>query len=324
MRGVFLDLQSVDSGDLDLTGLQQSLAQWTLRAETAPAQVGERIAGFEVVVSNKVVLDAATIAAAPDLKLICVAATGTNNIDLEAARRHGVTVSNVVGYATPAVVQHVFALLLALSTRLLEYDRWVRAGHWQRHNQFCSLDYPVRELQGKTMGIVGFGELGRAVAAVARAFGMQVQVAQRPGAAAAGSGPASDRVPLHTLLPQVDVLSLHCPLTEQTRNLIGARELASMKPDAVLINTARGGIVDEAALAEALHAGRLGGAGVDVLVQEPPRNGSPLLDDPTIPNLIVTPHTAWASREARQRMLDEVAHNVRAFVEGSPRNLVGA
>lgn len=319
MRGVFLDLESVDAGDLELAQLERALADWTFHAETPAQQVADRIDGFEVVVSNKVVLSAEAITNAQALRCICVAATGTNNVDLAAARHRGITVSNVVGYATPAVVQHVFSLLLALSTRLLDYDRWVQDGNWQRHGQFCSLDFPIRELRGKVMGIVGYGELGRSVAAVAQAFGMEVRVAQRPGA----QSPSPGRVPLHTLLAQVDVLSLHCPLTPDTRNLIGAAELALMKPDAVLINTARGGIVDEAALAEALRRGRLGGAGVDVLAQEPPRDGSALLATPPIPNLIVTPHTAWASREARQRMIDEVARNVRAFVEGRPRNVVG-
>lgn len=319
MRAVFLDLASVDTGDLNLNSLRK-LADWTWHTETARHQVAERIRGFEVVITNKVVLDAATIVDAQALRCICVAATGTNNIDLAAAQQHGVVVSNVVGYATPAVVQHVFAMLLALSTRLPEYQTWVQAGRWQHHSQFCSLDFPIRELAGKVMGVVGYGELGQAVAAVARAFGMTVRIAQRPGATAATGG----RVPLADLLGEVDVLSLHCPLTPQTRNLIGPAELRLMKPDAVLINTARGGIVDEAALAHALRHGRLGGAGIDVLAQEPPRDGSPLLEQPPIPNLIVTPHTAWASREARQRMIDEVAGNVRAYQEGKPRNIVTA
>lgn len=318
MQGVFLDLESVDTGDLDLGPLQLALPDWSFHAATAAHQVAERIRGFEVVVSNKVVLDADTIAGAEALRFIAVAATGTNNIDLAAARKRGITVSNVVGYGTPAVVQHVFSLLLALSTRLLDYDQWVRAGKWQQHSQFCSLDFPIRELDGKVMGIVGYGELGQAVARVAQAFGMRVLVAQRPGT----TKPAADRVPLAELLPQVDVLSLHCPLTPQTRNLIGAPELAQMKNDAVLINTARGGIVDEVALADALRRGELGGAGFDVLTKEPPRDGNPLLAEPAVPNLIVTPHTAWASRESRQRMIEEVAHNVRAFREGSPRNVV--
>ncbi len=318
MRGVFLDLESVSTGDLLLASLESALPDWNFHPATDARQVASRIEGCDVVVSNKVVLDADTILGAGALRFICVAATGTNNIDLKAARQRNVTVSNVVGYATPAVVQHVFGLLLALSTRLIDYDHWIHEGNWQRSEQFCSLAFPIRELSGKVMGIVGYGELGRAVAHVAQAFGMQVLVAQRPGSDA----PAANRVPLEALLPQVDVLSLHCPLTAETRNLIGARELAMMKADAVLINTARGGIVEEAALADALRRGRLGGAGIDVLSREPPRDGNPLLQEPPLPNLIVTPHTAWASCESRQRMIEEVAANVRAFITGRPRNVV--
>jgi len=317
VKGVFLDVASVDTGDLDLEGLRQSLDEWAFHPETAAEQVGERIAGHAVVVTNKTMLDRETIAGADALKLICVAATGTNNVDLEAAHARGVVVCNVVRYSTPSVVQHVFALTLALYTRLFEYDRWVREANWQRSSLFCSLDFSVRELAGKTLGVVGYGELGQGVARIAQAFGMQVLIAERPGAATVRPG----RLALADLLPQVDVLTLHCPLTDETRGLIGAAELAAMKPDAIVINTARGGIVDESALADALCRGALGGAGMDVLSVEPPRDGNPLLD-PDIPNLIVTPHTAWASRESRQRLVQELAENIRAYRAGSPRNVV--
>jgi len=315
-RGVFLDRDSVDRGDLDLSGLQASLPEWRLHGASTHDQVAARIATAAVVVSNKVLLDQAALRHAPGLKLICIAATGTNNVDLDAARALGMTVCNVRAYATPSVVQHVFGLLLALSMRLLDYRRLVRQGGWQTSSQFCRMDFPIRELAGKTLGIVGLGELGRAVAQAATAFGMEVLVAQRPG-----GPPQPGRVALDDLLGRVDVLSLHCPLTPETHGLIGARELALMKPDAVLINAARGGIVDERALAEALRAGRLGGAGVDVLSEEPPVHGNPLLAD-DIPNLIVTPHVAWASRESRQRLVDQLAANVRAFLDGTPRNVV--
>jgi len=315
-RGVFLDRDSVDRGDLDLSGLQASLPEWRLHDASSYDQVAARIAAAMVVVSNKVLLDEAALHRAPGLKLICVAATGTNNVDLDAARALGITVCNVRAYATPSVVQHVFGLLLALSTRLLDYRRLVQHGGWQTSTQFCRLDFPIRELTGKTLGIVGLGELGRAVAQTAAAFGMEVLVAQRPG------GPSQPgRVALDDLLRRVDALSLHCPLTPETHGLIGARELALMKPDAVLINAARGGIVDEEALAEALRAGRLGGAGVDVLSEEPPTHGNALLAD-DIPNLIVTPHVAWASRESRQRLIDQLVTNVRAFLDGTPRNVL--
>ena len=203
-------------------------------------------------------------------------------------------------------------------TQLSAYRQAVRAGRWQRSSQFCLLDFPIRELAGKTLGIIGYGELGQGVARVAEAFGMQVLIAQRPGAVE----PEEGRVPLPMLLPQVDVLSLHCPLTPETRGLIGAWELALMRRDAILINTARGGLVDETLLAAALRQGALGGAGVDVLSLEPPVDGNPLLA-PDIPNLIVTPHSAWGSRESRQRLLMQLAENIQAYLEGEPLRVVG-
>ncbi len=316
MRGVFLDRDSLDLGDLDLGALESTLPEWQLYPASAPGEIAQRIAEAAVVVTNKAVLDAALLEGAKALRLVCVAATGTNNVDLDAARRLGIPVCNITAYGTPSVAQHVFALILALTTRLLEYDRDVRAGRWQQEELFCFMDHPIRELAGKRLGIVGHGELGRAVAALGEAFGMEVMIAQRPGGA-----PAPGRTPLAELLPEVDVLTLHCPLTEETRNLIGARELDAMRRDAVLINTARGGIVDEQALAAALRSGTIGGAGFDVLTIEPPREGNVLLDR-AIPNLIVTPHVAWAARESRQRLADQLALNVRSFLDGKPRNRV--
>lgn len=317
MRAVFLDRGSVDVDDLDLTALRSATADWTFHDETAPEQVRDRVADAEIVVTNKVVLDGETLADARQLHLVCVAATGTNNVDLEAARHREIAVSNVRAYATPSVVQHVFSLILTLTRHLDEYRDALAAGRWQRSPHFCLLDYPIRELDGKVLGIVGYGELGRAVAEAARAFGMDVRIAARPG----GEDRRSGRVPLDTLLAEADVLSLHCPLTEHTRNLIGARELGLMKSDALLINAARGGIVDEPALARALRDGAIGGAGVDVLTEEPPRHGNPLLDEDLL-NLLVTPHVAWASRESRQRLVDEVARNIEAFRRGESRNRV--
>ncbi len=296
--------------------LEQALPQWRFHAATGSDETLERIRDATIVVSNKVVLDRERLRQARRLQLICIAATGTNNVDLEAARELGITVANVTGYATPSVVQHVFSLMLALTTRLVDYNRVVADGAWQRSRQFCLLDFPVQELAGKRLGIVGYGELGRAVADVAKAFGMQVLIAQRPGGAL-----QKGRIPLEELLPQVDLLSLHCPLAENTKNLIGQKELGLMKSRALLINTARGGIVDECALAAALRSGEIAGAGVDVLAREPPAEGGPLLE-PGIPNLIVTPHTAWASRESRQRLVEELAANIRAFFKGEARNLV--
>ncbi|MDE1888289.1 MAG: glycerate dehydrogenase, partial [Gammaproteobacteria bacterium] len=236
--------------------------------------------------------------------------------DLEAARARGIAVTNVPGYSTMSVVQQVFALALALTQHLKEYEALLQAGAWRRAPQFTLLDYPIRELAGKTLGIMGHGDIGKAVARVAEALGMQVLIAARndddyrPG-----------RVPLAQLLAQADVLCIHVPLLPETRNLIGAGELALMKHDALVINCARGGIVDEQALADALRAHRLGGAGVDVLSEEPPVHGNPLLE-PGIPNLIVTPHVAWATREARQRVVNEMALNIEAFKQGEKRNRV--
>jgi glycerate dehydrogenase len=287
-----------------------------LHGQTSHGEVAARIAGFEVVLANKCRLDRAAIAGNPRLRLIALTATGVDNVDTAAAREAGVAVCNLRDYCTPSVVQHVFAMLLALTHRLADYQALVRAGRWQQANQFSVFDHPIRELEGRVMGIVGYGALGRAVARVAEAFGMQVQLANRPG------GPATDgRHDLDDMLPRLDVLSLHCPLTDATRGLVSVARLARMKPDAVLINTARGALVDTRALAEALRNGRLGGAGIDVLEQEPPPEDHPLLD-PAIPNLIVTPHVAWAARESRQRCLDELALNVESFLAGGSRNRV--
>ncbi|ARS50472.1 glycerate dehydrogenase [Ectopseudomonas mendocina] len=316
-RAVFLDHASLDLGDLDMHPLQQAFAELTLHAQSAPEQVAKRLQGAQVAISNKVPLNAATFAACPELKLVLVTATGTNNIDLNAARAHGVTVSNCQGYGTPSVAQHTLLLLLALATRLPDYQRDVAAGRWQQASQFCLLDHPIVELEGKTLGLLGHGELGSAVARLAEAFGMRVVLGQLPGRPA-----RADRLALHELLPQVDALTLHCPLNEQTRNLIGAAELALMKPQALLINTARGGLVDEQALADALRRGHLGGAATDVLTQEPPKDGNPLLAG-DIPRLIVTPHNAWGSREARQRIVAQVVENAEAFFAGAPRRVVG-
>ncbi len=319
MLGVFLDRDSLDCGDLDFNGIDRILPDLRYYPATAPDQIAARIAEAEVVISNKVMLDAAALRHAPRLRLICIAATGLNNVDLAAATSRGVTVCNCRGYGTAAVVQHVFALLLALVTRLSDYRQAVRDGRWQQASQFCLLDFPIRELAGKTLGIVGHGELGRGVARVAEAFGMRVLIAQRPGAV---EEEQDGRVPLSILLPQVDVLSLHCPLTPETRGLIGAWELALMRRDAILINTARGGLVDEALLADALRQGALGGAGVDVLSLEPPVAGNPLLAL-DIPNLIITPHCAWGSRESRQRLVGQLVENIAGFLSGAPMRVVG-
>lgn len=312
MKAVFLDFASLDQNDLDIRQLQQQFDTLLLYPATSPDQILSRVQDAQVIISNKVMLDANLIRQLPELKLILISATGTNNVDLVAARQQGIVVCNCQGYGTAAVAQHTLMLMLCLATSLLKYDRAVRAGAWNRSEQFCLLDYPITELAGKTLGIVGYGELGKAVARLAEAFGMQVNIASlphRPG------GP--ERVPLQELLAQVDFLSLHCPLTEETRNLIGAAELQQMKSSAFLINCARGGLVNEAALAQALRQGQIAGAASDVLTVEPPKEGNILLNN-DIPNLIITPHTAWGSVQARQRMLDQLTENTQAFMQGQP------
>ena len=315
-RAVFLDYTSLDLGDLDLDPLRRSFGDLQLCADTTPANVIERLQGARVAISNKVVLNAQTLAACPDLKLILVAATGTNNVDLEAARARGITVANCQGYGTPSVAQHTLGLLLALATRLVDYNKAVADGQWQQSKQFCLLDFPIVELEGKTLGLFGHGELGSAVAKLAEAFGMRVLIGQIPGRPA-----RAGRLALDELLPQVDALTFHCPLTEHTRNFIGARELALLKPGAFVVNTARGGMIDEQALADALRSGHLGGAATDVLSVEPPRDGNPLLAA-DIPRLIITPHSAWGSREARQRIVGQLAQNAEAFFNGTALRVV--
>jgi glycerate dehydrogenase len=273
-------------------------------------ELDDRLATAEIAIVNKVQLDRKTIFAAPRLRLIALSATGTDNIDCRAAEERGVAVANTRSYASAAVAQHVFALVLALTNHVARYDALVRADAWRKSPSFALFDYPIRELAGRTLGVVGFGALGRAVAALGRCFGMEVLISTR-----FRDEPAEGRVPFTTILRTADVVSLHCPLTQETRHMIGAAELKLMKPDAVLINTARGGLIDGKALAAALKNGTIGGAGIDVLPVEPPGADEPLLA-PDIPNLLVTPHIAWAAREARQRALEQVAENIAAFMSG--------
>jgi len=315
-HGVFLDVGSVDRSDLDLSALTATLPAWRFYEKTLPEQVVGRIEKTHVVISNKVLLSRQSLDQARQLVLICVAATGTNNVDLKSAYQRKVTVCNVRDYATGSVVQHVFTLILNLSTQFLSYHNAVSSGQWQHSEQFCLLDFPIQELAGKTLGIIGYGVLGHAVAQVAQAFGMQVLIADHKGVP-----PRQGRSAFAEVLQQADVITLHCPLTEATRNLIGSEELSAMKPTALLINAARGGIVDEAALVEALNHRSIAGAGFDVLTEEPPVRGNILLNA-KLPNLIVTPHIAWASRESRQRLINEIVANIEAYKEGRPRNTV--
>ena len=312
MKAVYLDYASLDQQDLDFQALHAAFDPLVLYPATSAVEIASRVADVDVIITNKVVIDAATIQQCPELKLILISATGTNNVDLTAAKARGIVVCNCQAYGTSAVAQHTIMLMLNLATSFLSYQRVLEQGEWQKASQFCLLDAPIVELAGKTLGIVGYGELGHAVAKLAEAFGMKVLIAVLPNRPADAS-----RVPFAELLAQVDFLSLHCPLTEDTRHLISHAELDAMKSSAFLINCARGGIVDEAALAEALRACKIAGAATDVLTVEPPKQGNVLLD-PTIPNLIVTPHNAWGSVDARQRIVDQMVENVEAFKQGQP------
>ena len=319
MKGVILDADSLGPDDVDLGPVTRLPVEWTLYGSSKREQVAERIADAAIVLTNKAPIGAAELVAAPGLRYIGVLATGTNVIDVAAASASNVLVSNVVGYGSASVVQHTWAFILALATRLPDYNVAALDGRWAESPFFCLQDFPVRELAGKTLGIVGYGQLGRGVAEVGKAFGMEVKIASFLWR----HGDDPERVPFDSLIAPADVISLHCPLTEETRNLIGRRELAKMKSTALLINCARGGIVDEQALVDALEDGVIGGAGFDVLSEEPPINGNPLLNQ-EVPNLIVTPHSAWVARESRQRLIDQVAENIQAFLAGKPCRVVGS
>lgn len=290
---------------------------WIDHDQTAPAEVVARIQGADIVIVNKVKLAAETLAQAPSVKMIAVSATGTDNVDLAYCRAHGIVVSNIRGYAVHTVPEHAFMMMLALRRNLLGWREDVRAGLWEKTDQFCLFTRPINDLYGSTLGIVGHGSLGNGMKKLAEAFGMQVLIAERKGAAATRAG----HTPFDHMLAEADVISLHTPLTAETRHLIGAREFGLMKPSAVLINAARGNLVDEAALVEALKSGRIAGAGFDVLSVEPPQEGNPLLDL-DLPNFILTPHVAWGSREAMQTLADQLVDNIDAFAAGRPSNAV--
>lgn len=309
---------------LDRSTLRASLRRpafahtWQEFAATSADQTVERLRDATIALTNKVRLGAAELAQLPRLKMIALAATGHDIIDLAACRERGIAVSNIRHYATHSVPEHVFALILALRRRLLDYRADVERGRWQQAEQFCFFDHSIRDLHGSTMGIVGAGSLGQATAALATAFGMRVMFAEHATSVAA----ELDFVPLERLLAESDVVSLHCPLTAHTQNLIGPDELRRMKRTAILINTARGGLVDETALVTALQQGLIAGAGFDVLSAEPPTLGNPLLEL-RLPNFILTPHVAWASDESMQRLADQLIDNVECFIRGEPQHLLG-
>jgi len=291
--------------------------EWVEYPESFADQVAERVRDATVIISNKLSLGEPQLAEARNVKLIAIAATGSDCVDLEYCRRRGITVSNVRGYAASAVPEHVLMLVLALRRNLFAYRADVEAGKWQQSKQFCLLTHPLHDIRGSTIGIVGHGAIGKSMARLADAVGMKVLLSERKHA----QETRPDRTPFAEVLQQSDVVTLHCPLTDETRDMFGAEEFALMKPNALLINTARGALIQDSALVNALQTQRIAGAAVDCLREEPPRDGSPLLDL-HLPNLIVTPHVAWASDEAVQALADQVIDNIEAFVAGSPRNVL--
>ena len=284
---------------------------------TDASETAVRVCGAHIVITNKVVISADIIADNPQLELIAVSATGVNNIDIEAAKAAGIAVCNVRAYGHESVAEHAFMLMIALMRNLPAYQRDVAAGLWEKSPVFCHYGAPIRDLNGKTLAVFGRGNIGRTLARYAQAFGMRVVFAEHKHAPAVREGYVS----FEDAVRAADVLSLHCPLNAQTENMIGENELQQMKPGAVLINCGRGGLVDENALVAALKYGQIGGAGVDVLTEEPPRGSNPLLKA-RLPNLIVTPHTAWASREALDRLFDILLANINACVKGEAQNRV--
>jgi glycerate dehydrogenase len=316
MNAVFLDWATMGP-NLDTSGLRNLLPELKLFDVTGDDEIATRIRDAEFVLTNKCRLTDDLLQQSGRLRFVGLTATGTDNVDLDAAKRRGIAVCNIRAYCNQSVAEHVFACLLNLTHSIRQYARDVRAGEWQKSDDFCLLTHPIRELSAMTLGILGYGELGKAVAGVGRSLGMDVIVSARPGDETAATG----RVSFDEVLQRADVISLHCPLNDDTRNLFGAVEFGKMKRSAILINTARGGLVDSAALAVALRNRDIAAAAVDVLPQEPPADGDPLLDYAG-DNLILTPHIAWATNEARQAAVDQLAANIAAFLDGRERNRV--
>ena len=316
MKAVFLDFATMGPG-LDVSSMRALLPELEIFDVTEEDQIAERIQNADFVLTNKINLTDELLKNSPKLRFIGLTATGTDNVDLAAAERHDIAVCNIRAYCTESIAEHVFGCLLNLTRSLEQYNAAVRAGRWQTSEDFCLLSFPIRELSSMTLGIVGYGDLGKGVANIANAFGMEVLISARPGTDSIDDG----RVAFDELLQRSDVISLHCPLTDATAGLFGKSEFRKMKADAILINTARGGLIDSAALVAALKNGEIGAAAVDVMPKEPPVDGDPLLDYDG-PNLMITPHVAWASDVARQAAIDELVANVTAFLEGAKRNRV--
>ena len=310
LTAVFLDADTVRPDELDMSELENVAASLTLYGKTSSEQLMAHTEEAACVITNKVKLDRRFFDSRPGVRLVCIVATGTNNVDLTAAEKHGVTVVNCRGYSTGSVAQHTLMLILTLLRSGASYHRQVQQGDWSRSEIFCLLNDSIRETQGLTLGIVGYGDIGQEVQRLGEAFGMKTLISER-----IDSEPRKGRVAFEQVLAQSDILTLHCPLTEQTRELMNAGRLSAMKPDALLVNTARGELIDETALIKALTDGPLGGAALDVLSEEPPPRDHPLLAA-ELPNLIVTPHTAWASRKARQEAVQQTAENIRSWLDG--------
>ena len=316
MKIVFLDAFTANPGDQSWSAFE-ALGECAFYDRTPVSEIVERAAEAEIIITNKAPLTRETLSGLPKLKYIGVIATGFNIVDVAAAKERGILVANVPGYGTPSVAQAVIAMMLEMTNHTAHHATTVREGRWSSCPDFCYWDFPIIELQGRTLGLVGFGDIGSAVARVALAFGMKVIAARRSWTVPPPEGVVPATV--DEVLEKSDVISLHCPLTEETRHLINAESLARMKRSAFLINTARGPLVDESALAAALNEGTLAGAAVDVVSSEPPPETNPLLQ---AKNCLITPHLAWASREARTRLIAAAAENVKAFINGAPTNVV--
>jgi glycerate dehydrogenase len=313
---VVLDVATLDRGDLDFSQLRQ-LGNVTFFPDSRPEDLEVRLHDAEIILTNKVEMDVSALSKAPKLRMIAICATGTNNVDLEAAKSRGIRVTNVVGYGISSVAQHALTFILNWATQIHRFAH--EHEMWAKSKTFVRLDYPIIELNGKTLGLVGAGKIGNEVGRLASSFGMTVQAWAREG-----SKPSQvqwPRIPLRQLFETSDVISLHCPLTENTKHLINRETLSWMKPEAFLVNTGRGGLIDENALQEALVSKKISGAGLDVLSVEPPPSNHPLLSL-KLPNLMITPHTAWTSIDARKRLLNEVVANIEAFLKGQDRNKV--
>ncbi|MDE1461263.1 D-2-hydroxyacid dehydrogenase [Spartinivicinus poritis] len=320
MKGIILDVASLAPDDLNLQPITRQLEEWQSYGQTTAQQLNERLVGAEIVLTNKVAMTEAVLVENPQIKYIGVLATGTNNVDLATAKARQIVVSNVRGYGTHSVAQHTLGLILNLATRQPDYLAAVKQGQWQQSEHFCLLNQPILELAGKTCLIVGLGELGQAVAKLVKALGMKVIAATFEGHQSQ-SVQGVERLPFEAALPQADVISLHCPLSEQTEHLFNRHTLRLVKPGALLINTARGGLIEEQALVDALHAGWLGGAALDVVSEEPPPVDHPLFQS-SIPNLYITPHNAWGTQAARQTLVNMAGENLAAFLSGKPINQV--